>query len=86
MVRPFGRSQPNLDLDLTALEGHESKRSTFVVLAESLSGRPSWFRRTFSVYPNSKVQWSLQHLHLVLPSLRSAWDEIGPYSPEKGRY
>ena len=46
MVRPFGRSQPNLDLDLTALEGHESKRSTFVVLAESLSRRPSWFRRS----------------------------------------
>ena len=39
----------------------------------------------FSVlYPSSKVhEWS-QHLHLVLPSLRSAWDEIGPYSPEKG--
>jgi hypothetical protein len=71
MVRPFGRSQPNLDLDLTALEGHESKRSTFVVLAESLSRRPSWFWRsknsTFSVYPNSKVQWSLQHLHFCRP-------------------
>ena len=57
MVRPFGRSQPNLDLDLTALEGHESKRSTFVVLAESLSRRPSWFWRsknsTFSI-PTAK--------------------------------